>query len=65
MDQERRRPTQDIAGVAGGGLEEDRDATPSVEPVTREDADDRGAPKRGVKLNEKPVAPEFESTKRS
>jgi hypothetical protein len=66
MDQERRSPTQDIAGVSGGGLEEDRDQTPSVEPITREQADDHGAPKRrSSKLNDKPVAPEFESTKRS
>ena len=59
MDQDRRRDADDIqglAGVSGGGLEEDRDRTPTAEPVTRTVAEDRGKPRRVGNLNDKAVA---------
>ena len=55
-----RRPVQDIAGVAGGGLEEDRDRNPALErdPLERDRsvAHDEGAKKPVGDLNEKPVS---------
>ena len=56
-----RRPTQDLAGVAGGGLEEDRDPNPFLErdrsvandePVVH----DKGAKKPVGDLNDKPIS---------
>jgi hypothetical protein len=63
MVQDPKRPVQDIAGVAGGGLEDDRDRTPSVEPVTRTVTDDRGLRKRVGKLNDKEIAPADDATR--
>jgi hypothetical protein len=57
------RPVQDIAGVAGGGLESDRDPIPAVEPDPRSTADDRGVPKRVEQLNDKDIAPKGDRTR--
>ena len=59
------RPVQDIAGVVGGGLEDDRDLTPSAEPepVTRTVSDDRGVPKRVPELNDKEIASKDDPTR--
>lgn len=54
MDQDR-RPVQDIAGVAGGGLEEDRDRNPMLDR-DRSVAHDEGAKKPVGDLNKKPVS---------
>lgn len=63
MDQDR-RPVQDIAGVAGGGLEEERDRTPSVDTEPRGVADDRPSRRKIVdELNDNEVAPPNDDTR--
>jgi hypothetical protein len=61
MDQDR-RPVQDIAGVSGGGLEEDRDRNPLLDE-DRSVADDDGVKKPVGDLNKKPVSGGKDSTR--
>ena len=63
MAQDQNRPSQDIAGVAGGGLESDRDQTSSSERVTRTVADERAPRKRADTLNDRPTAPDDDPTR--
>lgn len=57
------RPSQDIAGIAGGGLEDDRDRTTSDEPVTRTETDDRSRSKRVGNLNDRAIASDDDPTR--
>jgi hypothetical protein len=51
------RPAQDIAGVAGGGLESDRDPVATGERVVRDVADDRDRRRaKDIELNDEEVA---------
>ena len=58
-----KRSVQDIAGVSGGGLEDDREAIDSEAPVTRDVAHDHAPRKRVRKLNDKEVAPSNDPTR--
>jgi hypothetical protein len=63
----RTRPVPDVAGVAGGGLESDRDPVATGERVVRDVADDRdrrqGRRAKDIELNEEDVAPPDDPTR--
>ena len=65
MVQDPKRPVQDIAGVSGGGLEDDRDRVATSDPVVRDVAEDRRGRKRAkdIELNDNDVAPPDDRTR--